>query len=74
MADVGFSISGIPGAPLGPTLRITTTSPFLHGRFDAVDQFKLAIKHAGRAFKAGAFFTGDLGNAAAFGKVSVKDL
>ena len=29
MAEVGFSISGIPGAPLGPTLRITTTSPCL---------------------------------------------
>ena len=28
MADVGFNISGIPGAPTGPTFFITTTSPF----------------------------------------------
>ena len=27
MADVGFSISGIPGPPRGPTYLITTTSP-----------------------------------------------
>ena len=27
MAAVGFSISGIPGPPLGPSYRITTTSP-----------------------------------------------
>ena len=28
MAEVGFNISGIPGAPTGPTFLITTTSPF----------------------------------------------
>ena len=27
MAEVGFSISGIPGPPLGPQYRMTTTSP-----------------------------------------------
>ncbi|MNY49977.1 hypothetical protein D3C86_1854490 [compost metagenome] len=29
IAEVGFSISGIPGAPTGPSFLITTTSPFL---------------------------------------------
>ena len=29
MADVGVSISGMPGAPLGPQLRMTTTAPRL---------------------------------------------
>ena len=27
IAEVGFNISGIPGAPMGPTFFITTTSP-----------------------------------------------
>jgi hypothetical protein len=71
MADVGLSISGIPGAPLGPTLRITTTSPARTWPLVYRDQFKLAIKYAGRAFKTFAFFTADLGNATTFGKVSV---
>ena len=29
IAPVGFNISGMPGAPFGPMLRITTTSPAL---------------------------------------------
>ena len=33
-ADVGFNISGIPGPPFGPSLRITTTCPALISPLD----------------------------------------
>ncbi len=72
MAPVGFSISGIPGAPFGPMLRMTTTSPACTFPLcNAFYQVMFAIKYAGSAFKAFTFLATDFGYASTFGEVAI---
>ena len=75
MAEVGFSISGMPGAPFGPTYRDDDyiAGFYLAGLMPAIN-FCSPSKTRGRAFEFFTFLPTDFRHTASFGQIAIKDL